>query len=1307
MSSFSVQSRNHEQRRKNQDSKNKKETATERIPSRVAQLYYKHGLFLSSYPTCAISIAIMFTMFCCYPLLNIPLPGTIPTKLVFPYESSEKILPRNTNLSSFFTLAPSTFNLYNMSIEPLTFPWARIDPYIYVQQIIFRTSVAPWNDKLQLTDAFRGPLHESFKLLEVVTNHEDEHQNTLSRLCLHVENVKRPTQRSVFPEYNCLTLSPANFWQQNPHEFNKDPSLLNTIFHYHNFQKSKVSTAEMLFGMPLKDTGLKRYPMRVRQRTIQFSLTLILKDYNPDFIKSLKEKLTKMYPLHQNESEAVHKKTLMYIYYPSEFNLLEFGPLCLIMSLGFCFFFGLTISTQSKGVYPYLVLLVGLENILVLTKAVLSTDETLDVKIRLAQGLSKEGWSTTKNLLTEITILTVGLATFVPVIQEFCIFAIVGLIADFFLQMLFFSTILGLDIKRVEYSVEVKHFPKMLTNNLYTTSSRAKALSGFYRSRSHPKLSSMDPLQKGIENDKKKIPKRLRVVNFWARTRFFQRGFMIWMVLWISNIIYHSGLIEKIFIIDTSNLNNGTSGPGRYSFGGRNDPNLEKYEFPRNFFENKIGSFNAIGDENNNITEQLNKLRHPEYDMNFRISNFHWSTILKQYNISMNGRYVTVLPTIRLSHAVSPEIALHLRNPDEEPPKHFQWKALAVALDPLDFNDADLQDIPLYNVGSVPLYPKTPMEIVLTTILVIVSIIVFSYSLIVIYRCVCTRNYAEWRSSWNESEMPPEQSQDHILDAVPVQVNGHQSQIECVVTDGQLIGSSCLQGQLKIWDANNGELITQIDRQSFFETQYIGVRPSSGLCHAPSDSCGSLSGSPPTKSNEYEIISNINQSQFPSNYQQIQGSGQFNHHHHHNQNHPQRKSLDINDLLYKQLKPLPGNDLTNRKTKNAISHGFTYLLKSNNVSNNSALIPMNKMPNLIQRSHSLKNTEEGVDAIMLRERQQHRQGNFSASPIWCLDFQDNLIVIGCADGRLEFWEGMSGNFKCLFEPEMITNNIGVTNIRLVGDKVVAVRLSGRIDFLRLETYTQGRQIDWGFTSTMRRSHTRTSSAGSVTQMGFNQSQSIKEELRCILEGHNLGHQQPVTCIDVVGCTLLTGSQDHTIKVFRMETCSLLYTLHGHCGPITSLFIDQYQSGTAGSGSQDGLLCVWDIITGACVFKIDAHEDSIVSLACSPSYIISLGLDERLRVWERFQGHLLNTMNVIHPYSSLLMLTPSLLVTARPGSLLVWDVRSGEPVREVKLDCVNNRFCPKTLLSACGSVVCDFGSQLRIVKFPLVAIDKCE
>ena len=59
-----------------------------------------------------------------------------------------------------------------------------------------------------------------------------------------------------------------------------------------------------------------------------------------------------------------------------------------------------------------------------------------------------------------------------------------------------------------------------------------------------------------------------------------------------------------------------------------------------------------------------------------------------------------------------------------------------------------------------------------------------------------------------------------------------------------------------------------------------------------------------------------------------------------------------------------------------------------------------------------------------------------------------------------------------------------------------------------------------------------------------------------------------------------------------------------------------------------MLCVWDLTTGACVYSIQAHEGAVLSLAYSPSYVVSMGSDEKLCVWERFQGHLINTINLV-------------------------------------------------------------------------------
>lgn len=232
--------------------------------------------------------------------------------------------------------------------------------------------------------------------------------------------------------------------------------------------------------------------------------------------------------------------------------------------------------------FPYLVIIVGLENVLVLVKSVVSTTPHLDVKIRFAQGLSKEGWNITKNLLVEVTILTAGLLTFVPVIQvsicqdstrrdlkrrtfiywirsqEFCIFAIVGLLSDFFLQIFFFSTILSLNVECTEQN----SFPHYSYYPLNVTSSKE----AFYgsnvedsrrlpRSQSHPRLAGQNvvaPIQSHKKSTSSNVSKRVKVVHFWARTRFVQRTFMVGMVLWISVIVYNADTLQNFIRSTTS-----------------------------------------------------------------------------------------------------------------------------------------------------------------------------------------------------------------------------------------------------------------------------------------------------------------------------------------------------------------------------------------------------------------------------------------------------------------------------------------------------------------------------------------------------------------------------------------------------------------------------------------------------------------------------------------------------------------------------------------------------------------------------------
>ena len=82
--------------------------------------------------------------------------------------------------------------------------------------------------------------------------------------------------------------------------------------------------------------------------------------------------------------------------------------------------------------------------------AVGKTSVTLSVKQRIAEGLSRAGTSNTLKVVSYNAIL--GIISFFTVgaVRQFCIFAIVVLVAHWFLAHTFFMAVLSIDIARLE-----------------------------------------------------------------------------------------------------------------------------------------------------------------------------------------------------------------------------------------------------------------------------------------------------------------------------------------------------------------------------------------------------------------------------------------------------------------------------------------------------------------------------------------------------------------------------------------------------------------------------------------------------------------------------------------------------------------------------------------------------------------------------------------------------------------------------------------------------------------------------------------
>lgn len=58
-------------------------------------------------------------------------------------------------------------------------------------------------------------------------------------------------------------------------------------------------------------------------------------------------------------------------------------------------------------------------------------------------------------------------------------------------------------------------------------------------------------------------------------------------------------------------------------------------------------------------------------------------------------------------------------------------------------------------------------------------------------------------------------------------------------------------------------------------------------------------------------------------------------------------------------------------------------------------------------------------------------------------------------------------------------------------------------------------------------------------MDLNNYMQTEEDLRCMKIGFHRAHQQAITVLDSEGGRVLTGSQDHTLKVYRYTQSNII------------------------------------------------------------------------------------------------------------------------------------------------------------------------
>lgn len=74
-------------------------------------------------------------------------------------------------------------------------------------------------------------------------------------------------------------------------------------------------------------------------------------------------------------------------------------------------------------------------------------------------------------------------------------------------------------------------------------------------------------------------------------------------------------------------------------------------------------------------------------------------------------------------------------------------------------------------------YPKSRREFVITMSLGVLSVIVITYFMAMLYKCMCSRNYSRWRHSWARHYARRQRSKGayykQIKESLPLMLKGH------------------------------------------------------------------------------------------------------------------------------------------------------------------------------------------------------------------------------------------------------------------------------------------------------------------------------------------------------------------------------------------------------------------------------------------------------------------------------------------------------------------------------------------------------
>ncbi|KAL8671737.1 MAG: hypothetical protein Q9168_003759 [Polycauliona sp. 1 TL-2023] len=274
--------------------------------------------------------------------------------------------------------------------------------------------------------------------------------------------------------------------------------------------------------------------------------------------------------------------------------------------------------------------------------------------------------------------------------------------------------------------------------------------------------------------------------------------------------------------------------------------------------------------------------------------------------------------------------------------------------------------------------------------------------------------------------------------------------------------------------------------------------------------------------------------------------------------------------------------------------------------------------------------------------------------VWALQYQGNVLVSGSTDRSVRVWDIELGRCTQVFQGH--TSTVRCLQI------LMPTELGRLCDGQPIMSPKQPLIITGS-----RDSNLRVWKLPKPGDPDFFQAGPPLDDSECPYFVRVLtGHHHSVRAIAAHADTLVSGSYDCTVRVWKISTGETVHRLSGHTQKVYSVVLDPRRNRCI-SGSMDNMVKVWSLDTGSALYNLEGHSSLVGLLDLQHDRLVSAAADSTLRIWDPETGGCKATLKAHTGAITCFQHDGQKVISGSDRTLKMWNVANGKFVKDLLTD----------------------------------------